>query len=77
MYVENIDNFGEGALAFGVGFVKGFLTKYTAGQSWFIQVGVNTLMSGVTSGVNQMVAVGDGSFKFSGDDWNSIKTAAH
>lgn len=77
MNAKNVDNFGEGALAFGVGFVKGFLTKYTAGQSWFIQVGVNTLMSGVTSGVNQMVAVGDGSFKFSGDDWNSIKTAAH
>lgn len=77
MNARNVDTFGEGALVFGVGFVKGFLTEYTAGQSWFIQVGVQTLMAGVTSGVNQMVAVGDGSFKFSGDDWNSIKTAAH
>jgi hypothetical protein len=33
-------------------------------------------MGGLTSGVNQMVSVGDGSFKFSGDDWNSIKTSA-
>lgn len=77
MNAKNVDTFGEGALVFGVGFVKGFLTEYTAGQSWFVQVGVQTLMAGVTSGVNQMVAVGDGSFKFSGDDWNSIKTAAH
>lgn len=71
-----VDTFGEGAVVFGVGFLKGFLAEYTAGQSWFLQVGVNTLMSGVTSGVNQMVTVGDGSFKFSGDDWNSIRTAA-
>lgn len=77
MNAPNVDTFGEGALTFGVGFVKGFLTEYTMGQSWFLQVGVQTLMAGVTSGVNQMVAVGDGSFKFSGDDWNSIKTASY
>lgn len=74
---RNIDSFGEGALLFGVGFVKGFLTEYTAGQSWIVKVGVRTLMTGVSSGLNTMVSVGDGSFKFSGDDWNSIKTAAH
>lgn len=77
MNADNVDTFGEGALAFGVGFLKGFLTEYTMGQSWFLQVGVQTLMTGVTSGMNQMIAVGDGSFKFSGDDWNSIKTSAH
>lgn len=74
---RSIDTFGEFALLFGVGFVKGFLTEYTMGQSWFVQVGVQTLMGGLTSGVNQMVEVGDGSFKLSGDDWNSVKTAAH
>lgn len=74
---HNIDNFREGALAFGVGFVKGALAEYMMGQSWFVQVGVNTLMSGISSGVNQMISLGDGSFKFSGDDWNSIKVAAH
>ncbi len=74
---KNIDSFGEGVLSFGVGFVKGFLMEYTAGQSWFLQVGVNTLMAGVAAGANQMVTVGDGSFKFSGDDWNSIKTEAY
>ena len=72
----NIDSFGEGALLFGVGFAKGFLTEYTMGQSWLLQVGVGALMEGVASGVNQMVAVGCGDFKFSGDDWNSIKTSA-
>ena len=74
---HNIDNFREGALAFGVGFVKGIMAEYMMGQSWFVQVGAQTLMSGVSSGVNRMIAIGDGSFKFSGDDWNSIKVAAH
>ena len=74
---DAIDSFGEFGLLFGIGFVKGFLTEYTMGQSWFLQVGLQTIMGGLTSGVNQMVSVGDGSFKFSGDDWNSIKTSAH
>lgn len=74
---NDIDSFGEFGLLFVVGFAKGFLTEYTMGQSWFLQVGVQAVMGGLMSGVNQMVAVGDGSFKFSGDDWNSIKTAAH
>lgn len=76
MNAENIDTFGEASMLFGVGFLKGFLAEYTMGQSWFLQLGSSTLMSGVTSGINQMVSVGDGSFKFSGDDWNSIKSAA-
>ena len=74
---QNIDSFAEFGLLFGVGFVKGFLTEYTLGQSWLLQVGVYTAMGGITSGVNKMVSLGDGSFKFSGDDWNSIKTSAH
>lgn len=74
--IPDIDSFGEAALLFGVGFLKGFLTEYTMGQSWFVQVGVGAALGGVSSGVNQMVEVGDGSFRFSGDDWNSIKTAA-
>ena len=74
---DNIDSFGEAALSFGVGFARGFLIEYTMGQSWFLQVGVHATMGGVMSGANQMVAVGDGSFKFSGDDWNSIKTSAY
>ena len=74
---DAIDSFGEFGLLFGVGFVKGFLTEYTMGQSWFLQIGIQTLMGGLVSGVNQMVDVGDGTFNFSGDDWNSVKTAAH
>lgn len=74
---RNIDSFGEAALLFGVGFVKGFLTEYTMGQSWFLQVGIGTITEGMLAGVNSMVSVGDGSFNFSGDDWNSIKTASH
>ena len=74
---RNIDSFGEAALLFGVGFVKGFLVEYTMGQSWFLQVGVGAITEGVMSGVNRMVSVGDGGFNFSGDDWNSVKTAAH
>ena len=76
MNAKNIDSFKEGALLFGVGFLQGFLTEFTMGQSWLLQVGVNTVTSGITSGVNQMVAIGNGGFEFSGDDWNSIKTAA-
>lgn len=74
---DAIDSFGEFGLLFGVGFAKGFLTEYTMGQSWFLQIGVQAVMGGLTSGVNQMVSVGDGTFKFSGDDWNSIKTASY
>ena len=74
---KNIDSFGEAALLFGVGFVKGFLTELTVGQSWFLQVGVGAATEGMVSGVNRMVSVGDGDFRFSGDDWNSVKTASH
>lgn len=77
MNARKIDSFGEGAMLFGVGFVKGFLTEYTAGQSWFLQVGIGVAMEGLLSGVNMMVTIGDGSFDFSGDDWNSIKGAAY
>ena len=74
---RNIDSFGEAALLFGVGFVKGFLTEITMGQSWFLQVGIGALTEGVISGVNCMVSIGDGNFDFSGDDWNSVKSASH
>lgn len=73
---KNIDSFGEGMLLFGAGFAKGFLMEYTMGQSWFLQVGLGALAEGLKSGVNQMVALGNGSFKFSGDEWNSIKTSS-
>ena len=74
---RHIDSFGEAALLFGVGFVKGFLTEYTMGQSWFLQVGVAAVTEGIVAGANRMVAVGDGDFNFSGDDWNSVKTSSH
>ena len=74
---RNIDSFGEAALLFGVGFVKGFLTEVTMGQSWFLQVGVGAITEGIMAGANCMVSVGDGGFEFSGDDWNSVKTASH
>lgn len=74
---RNIDSFGEAALLFGVGFVKGFLTEYTMGQSWFLQVGVGAVTEGLVAGANCMVNIGDGNFEFSGDDWNSVKSASH
>ena len=74
---RNIDSFGEAALLFGVGFVKGFLAEVTMGQSWFLQVGVGAITEGIMAGANCMVSVGDGGFEFSGDDWNSVKTASH
>ena len=73
---RNIDSFGEAALLFGVGFVKGFLTEYTMGQSWFLQVGVGAVTEGLVAGANCMVNIGDGNFEFSGDDWNSVKSAS-
>ena len=72
---KNIDSFGEFALLFGVGFTKGFLAQYMIAQSWLLQVGVQTVIGGVSAAANQMVSIGDGTFQFSGDDWNSIKTA--
>lgn len=74
---EQIDTFSEGLLLFGVGFIQGFLTEYTMGQSWFVQVGANTLTGALKSGVNEMVSVGDGSFNFSGDDWNAVAKATY
>lgn len=76
MNAKYIDSLGEGALMFGVGFVKGFLTEFTAGQSWLLQIGIGVAMEGLSSGINKMVTIGDGDFDFSGDDWNSIKGAA-
>ena len=69
---SDIDNFAEGALLFGVGFAKGFLTEITMGQSWFLQVGVGALAEGLKMGVNEFVAISDGSFNLSGDDWNAV-----
>ena len=74
---RNIDSFGEAALLFGVGFVKGFLMEYTMGQSWFLQVGIGAVTEGLVAGANCMVNIGDGNFEFSGDDWNSVKSASH
>lgn len=74
---KNIDSFGEAALLFGVGFVKGFLWQYTMPYSWLLQVGVGTVAGGLVYGANRMVGIGDGSFEFSGDDWNSVKSASH
>lgn len=74
---RDIDSFGEAAMLFGVGFVKGFLMEFTMGQSWFLQVGVGALTEGALYGVNRMVNIGDGNFDFNGDDWNSVKSASH
>lgn len=74
---DKIDSFAEGLLLFGAGFVQGFLTEYTMGQSWYIQVASNTLTGTLKSGVNEMVSVGDGSFNFSGDDWNAVAKASY
>lgn len=73
---KNIDSFGEAALLFGVGFVQGFLTEYTLGQSWLLQVGLNAATRGLVSGANLMVGVSDGDFGLTGDDWNSVKKAS-
>ncbi len=74
---RDIDSFGEAAVLFGVGFVKGFLAEYTLGRSWFLQVGVGAMTEGLVSGANYMVSIGDGSFNLSGDDWNSVKSASY
>lgn len=73
---DKIDTFTEGLLLFGSGFVQGFLTEYTMGQSWYVQVGANTLTGALKSGVNEMVSIGDGGFNFSGDDWNAVAKAS-
>lgn len=74
---DKIDTFAEGMLLFGVGFVQGFLTEYTMGQSWYVQVGANTLTGALKSGVNEFVSIGDGSFEMTGDDWNAVARSAY
>ncbi len=73
---KNIDSFGDAALLFGGGFVKGFLTEYTMGQSWLLQVGVGAVTEGLVAGANRMVSISDGNFDFTGDEWNSVKSAS-
>lgn len=74
---DEIDTFTEGLLLFGAGFAQGFLLEYTMGQSWYIQVGANTIAGTLKSGVNEIVSVGDGSFNLSGDDWNAVAKATY
>ena len=68
--IENIDNFAEGALAFGAGFVSGCLTQGLSECSWAWQVVGGVTGATVKTGVNSFVRQNTGD----GLDWNVMKT---
>jgi len=68
---EDINNFGEGVLSFGAGFVSGCLTEGLSGTPWAVQVIGSAAGGTIKSGVNSFVRQNTGS----GIDWNILKTS--
>jgi len=68
---ENIDDFGEAALAFAGGFVQGALTQGLGECAWIWQVVGGVAGNTIKSGINNFVKQNDGSY-----DWSSIDTEA-
>lgn len=76
MNVKNLDNFGEGMLAFTVGFAQGFIRLcFFDCTSWLGRVAIGAAMNSVKYGTNEFISVSDGVSKLSGDDWNKILKA--
>ena len=63
----DIDDFGEGILAFTAGFVQGCLTQGFSESAWIWQVAGNVVGNTVKTGINNFIKQNDGSY-----DWNSI-----
>lgn len=65
----NIDDFGEGLLAFTAGFVQGCLTQGFSESAWMWQVASNVVGNTIKAGVNNFITQNDGSY-----DWDKIDT---
>ena len=63
----NIDDFWEGAIAFGAGFVQGCLTEGLSNCSWVLQVVGTVAGTTIKVGANNFIKQNDGSY-----DWNTI-----
>lgn len=66
--LDYIDNFQEGVLAFGAGFISGALTQGLSECSWALQVAGNVSASVLKTGVNKFVQKNTGN----GLDWSVI-----
>ena len=67
--IESIDNFAEGALSFGAGFVSGCLTHGLSECSWAWQVVGGVVGTTIKTGTNSFVKKNTGD----GLDWNLVK----
>lgn len=65
----NIDDLGEGLLAFTAGFVQGCLTNGFSESAWIWQVAGNVAGNTLKAGVNNFIKQNDGSY-----DWDKIDT---
>ncbi len=70
--INKIDNWGEGILSFSVGFAQGFLKMAFADLAWLHNALIGSGIVSIKNSVNEIVAISDGSFKLSGNDWNKI-----
>lgn len=70
--LDNIDNFAEGALAFGAGFVSGCLTQGLSECSWAWQVVGGVAGTTLKTGVNSFVKKNTGD----GLDWSVVQNNA-
>ena len=71
--IENIDNFAEGALAFGAGFVSGCLTQGLSECSWAWQVAGGVAGATLKTGVNGFVKRNTGD----GLDWSVVNNNSY
>lgn len=69
----NIDDFWEGAMAFGAGFVQGCLTEGLSTCSWVLQVVGNVAGTTIKVGTNSFVKQNDGSYDWDNIDKNAFK----
>lgn len=69
---DDIDNFAEGLLSFGAGFISGSLSQGLSECSWVLQVVGGVAGSTLKTGLNNLVKQNTGN----GIDWSLIKTAS-
>lgn len=71
--MSEIDDFGEGLLAFAAGMIQGCLSGGFGGSSWGLQVASTVVGGTVTAGVNNFVKQNDGSYNWDNIDKNELK----
>ncbi|MDD7276434.1 MAG: hypothetical protein PUH39_02035, partial [Bacteroidales bacterium] len=71
--IDDVDNFGEGAMLFGAGFVKGCLMNCFASCSWGVQMAGAVVGSVVKAGVNNYVKQNAGSNSWANINKDELK----